>query len=272
MKKFGAQPTRIDHRDFDFHRTFGTTIVALPPEYNCDAGLTMPNQDLPNPMFNISALPFGCTDYTTTELCGDEDKVAYNPGYTESKTLANASQGGDIRKSLNSSIVWGVQTSTETTDAQAATHRRGQYFNVQATIDYFDGIRSTLWANQANKRSVSIGTPWFPNWEQTNNGIISAPFSYDATGLGWHNWKICGWKTINGVVYLVGKTWQGPDYGDNGWAYFPRDVINAVMAIKGSAAFTLAQATPGSVINIQVTMIQWLISLFSQLKEVLYPA
>src|SRR5436190_22775353 len=34
------------------------------------------------------------------------------------------------------------------------------------------------------------------------------------------------------------KSWQGTTVGDNGWLYFSREVVNVVMSIKGTVAYT----------------------------------
>lgn len=118
-------------------------------------------------------------------------------------------------------------------------------------MDSFDLIRNAL---QLNQRSVSMATPWYPTWAKTTNGIIAPPNSYDTTFASWHNWKCCGWKTINGVPYLIGKSWQGKTYGDNGFCYFPRDVINQVMSIPGTGAFTLTPYTNATAQTVVLTL------------------
>lgn len=256
----GTRPIARDSRDYSFRRTFGAVASGeLPDSYNCDAGLTMPDQ-------NADGYPMGCTGYTQAELCTDEDGVIYRPDFTYKKTLymENASMGSgcDIRDALKSTIVYGVQRQDETTDAQAVAHHRGQFFNVDKTTDYFEGIRNALWSNRLSKRSVSIGTPWFQEWHATQKGIIETKFAYSGNpdDYPWHNWKISGWKTINGAPYLIGKTWQGKNYGDSGFAYFSRQTINDVMAIKGTAAFTLAQADPGNIQTVRLFTLQTILT------------
>lgn len=108
MIQNGTRPTKIDHRDWDFSKTFaGVATVPFPPAYNTDAGLTMPNQDTVNNLFNppVPALPFGCTDYTTSEVATDLNDASFiaqieNPMAIEDETHANALGGGDIRTSL----------------------------------------------------------------------------------------------------------------------------------------------------------------------------
>lgn len=261
MIKDGLKPIRKDERDYSFHRTFGA-VVSFADEYNVDAGLTMPNQDEENAQFSppIPPYPYGCTDYAQTELCIDEDKVLYRPDFTESIVQANADGGADIRVSLASLCQDGAQREGESADL-AVTHRRGAYFNVEPSGDFFDGIRSAI---LQNGRSVSIGTPWFNEWRITQIGIIADIFTLTGSEP-WHNWKICGWKTFNGVPYLIGKTWQGKQYGDNGVAYFSRETINKVMAIPGTAAFTVAQANPQDILTIKTGLLERALYLLQKL-------
>ena len=223
MIQSGLKPIQKDKRDFDFHRTFGTKAGGIFPDaLNVDAGLTMPNQDLPNPQFmpEIPALPFGCTDYTSSELCIDEDKKLYNPIDLDNVTHANADNGCDIRVSLGAALT---------------VYNREAYFAVTQVqgSDWFDSIRAAIYASN---RPVSIGTPWMDEWRTPVSGVNPIGFTYTGSEP-WHNWKIPGW---NANTQLIGKTWQGTTYGDNGWGYWTRETINEVMEIPGTGAFTIA--------------------------------
>lgn len=244
--RHGTRPIRKDHRDLSYARTFGAVSpVSFPSGMNVDAGLGMPNQ-------NALGLPMGCTGFTTSELESDVSKQKNSPKFTYDKTLmmegktGDYNQGCDIRDSLRSAAVYGILRSIEISDAQALNHRCGKYFNVidAPNLDAFDDIRNAI---LLNNRPVSIGTPWFREWEQIgSDGVIPSFYTGDPDALPWHNWKICGWLTIGGEPYLIGKTWQGSTYGDKGFAYFPRLVINKVMAIAGTGAFTLADFDPNN--------------------------
>lgn len=260
MIKHGVKPAALDKRDYSYHRTFGTIApAALPAEFDLDANLyPMPDQNLPNDFFGGPALPYGCTDYTVNELCTDEDAVPYSPFFTESKTHANALGGTDMRTPLASVCSDGVQAKGETTDAQAATHKRSAYFRIGQNPDYFDGIRTAI---SANGRPASIGTPWFPEWtaeaeQPGTQGIMPMPASLtNIDDLPWHCYKISGWTIINGITYLKCKVWQGPNFGWSGWTFLSREVLNAVMTIAGTAAFTLAKATPSQIATVGINYV-----------------
>lgn len=251
MIRNGARPTKIDHRDWDYHKTFGSLkTVPFPPAYNTDAGLTMPNQDVENDYFvpPVPPLPFGCTDYATSELKGDLSLTkVFDPEVIEEITHANANGGGDIRTSLLAGKSLGWFTGI---------------FNIQAIgQDFFDAIRDAMVSGGTERRSVSIGTPWFPIFEEVStSGVLDMPNNLNTTGVPWHNWKICGWETINDQVYLVGKSWQGATYGNKGLVYFSRPLINESMSIPGAVAFTATTGQLPPISTITVTFLQWLIS------------
>lgn len=251
MVKHGTRPTKIDHRDYDFHKTFGAFKVApFLPTYNTDVGLTMPNQEVVNTYFSpaVPALPFGCTDYTTSELEGDlKNEGPFSPELIENITHANANGGGDIRQSLLAGKSLGWFTGI---------------FNIRALgQDYFDAVRDAMVSGGTEKRSVSVGTPWYPDFESIDyTGILPIPRNFNDPNLTWHNWKICGWKTINDQVYLVVKSWQGIGYGDKGFCYMSRSLFNQLMAIPGAVAFTTTSGTLPPIETITTTWLEWFIS------------
>lgn len=257
----GTRPLKIDHRDYDLHRTFGVAQTPIfPNELMIDAGLWMPNQNQPESEFGNPPLPYGCTEYTQSDLCADQDGILYNPMYLENIVHANTNGGADMREVLKVVVNQGTQKKDGT-----ITKRTG-FFNIKAyaPLDYFDAIRYAMLSGGQERRSVSWGTPWYPIWEQTAmqmNPIMPAMLSYDPTGCGWHNSKFAGWKTINGVTYLVNKSWQGTNCGENGWLYFSREVVNAVMQVPGTAAFTVtSMGSNQPIVTIPTTTWQWLIS------------
>lgn len=278
----GARPTKSDHRDHSYPRTFGSVLrTNFPLEFDTDAGLTMPDQMSSNTLFTppVDALPMGCTGYTQSELCGDEDKTIYRPDYTYDQTLFIEGQqrgvGCDIRNSLKSTIIYGVERIDESKGVEEAVkHHRGQYFNViDATeLDSFDDIRSSVLLNQ---RPVSIGLPWFAPFEYVDETGMIPGVDYSAyvyrkwwfglrmyaiDGTPWHNAKVAGWVERGGKPYLKVKSWQGKKYGDNGWCYFSREQVNFLMEIEGTAAFTLAKADPTNIENVKHTVLEFILS------------
>lgn len=248
--KHGVTPTKLDKRDFSFHKTFAGVGVQLPPDFNMDAGFGMPNQNVPNEVFGFRAMPYGCTEYSASEICSDQDFRHYNPYFIETNVHANEKGGMDMRTPLNSICTNGVTTEKgEVFDffdqMEAKKNRRDAYFRVGQNPDYFDGMRTAMFTN---KRSITIGTPWFPEWNAAGwvmgSGIMPMPDLAQVKNLSWHCYKIAGWKTIDGEIYLQCKPWCGPNFGNNGWIYLSRNVFNTVMTVFGTAAFTVAKVNP----------------------------
>ena len=277
----GTRPSRVDHRDRDFHRSFGSVVTqTFPQEYLCDAGVTMPNQGEINSFFNppVPPLPYGCTDYTQSEIATDlvGGNPVYNPIRLDNITGANKNGGYDIRMSLliTKALGW----------------IKG-FYNIKTIsgLDYFDAFRLAQLVGATEKRSISFGCPWFPSWEATIQGLsvtqesdgsittrtvitktnimpMPLPSEIDAVTknpnvFSWHNSKLDGWKTVENRLVYRDKSWQGRNIGDGGFVYFPREVINVVMAIGGTVAFTATNQEPTNIATIPVTYLQWIISI-----------
>ncbi len=261
----GARPTRIKHTDYDFIKSHNFGAIGVPQfqnEFLADAGLWMPNQDIPQsfaptgqPSFSVPALPFGCTDYTNASIVIDLTKTLHNPLDLENITHANANRGCDIRVSL---------------DAAKSIGWFKQYFNLIAkgSLDYFDTFRvaQVMGVDVGENRSVTWGTPWFPSWEKTaQEGVAIMPMPTDdeiknAYNLPWHDSKLDGWTTRNGVLVYRDESLQGTTVGENGYIFFPREVINRVMGIKGTVAFTATNVPVDAPQTIDISRLQWLFS------------
>lgn len=255
----GIKPVKKDHRDRSFHRTFGATVPPIFPEsFNIDNGFGFPDQ-------NADGLFEGCTGYSQSEICMDEDKQKYLPSYTYDKTLfmegQERGQPCNFRDSLKSLILWGP--STDGTDYSASKNRRGAYYMLEKNsgLDWFDTFRQTLLVNVSGPRSISVASPWFSQWSGSNVGPEGVLITLsDYSWQFGHNWKNPGWETVGAVPYVLGKTWQGPNYGHQGWARFSRENINAIMEVPGAAAaivFKEDPANPDDVQLVKLTILDW---------------
>lgn len=241
--KSGLTPSKHDRRDYDFFKTKGykrlAGITSFPTSYSVDAGLRIPNQEAEDTNFTppVPPMPFGCTDYGQSEILADEDGKLYNPMDIENITHANANGGGDLRVALN---------------AVVKLHKdHPAYFNIRAAgpIDAFDAARLAMLSTAAEKRGVSVGSPFWHQWNAVGPSGILPPPDYDLAFASWHNWVVKGWNTINGTCYLTCQMLQGSGFGDHGFVYITREVFNATMAVKGSIMFTLDKALPGEKIE-----------------------
>ena len=259
--KNGVYPVKKDHRQYSFTRTFGNIETEdFHKDFNLDAGLTNPDQ-------NKEGYPYGCTGYTQTDIATDEDGVIYQPSFTYDKTLfmegyTGRMAGCDIKDSLKSTVIYGLLPALGL-DERDSTANRAAYYQIEKFVglDWFDSLRKTLLINKENKRSISMASSWYPEWTGTNvnsTGIVHAPTNW--SWVSGHNYKISGWKTIDGIPYLIVKSWQGNTFGDNGWCYFSRELTNNLMEVYGTGAFINIKSdmhNPNDVKLIKVTILDW---------------
>lgn len=256
MIKNGTRPIKRLPRKA-FHELYGGIDVSTIQDFNLDAGLTMPDQD-------ADSAPSECTGYTVADILTDIFKVAFSGDFSYAAGLhldgiASSNEGGDFHSSMQAAVMFGGQTQiaaslrasnvgeleasewtawTAKDKSQALANAQNGTLNALGLADSFDSIRNTL---AQGKISISMGSPWYSEWEyQTKaDGIMPMPANVNSiTGLPWHNYKICGQKTINNTPYLIVKSWQGTKYGDGGYSYISREVCDAVLEVSGTGAIT----------------------------------
>lgn len=225
-------------------RSLGATAVDYSP-FSLDAEFGFPDQ-------NADGAPEDCTIYTQNELCEDEDKQKYNRAFLKGKVIIESGQPNgpyQIYDSLKCICVYGVQADGETDD-QAETHKRGAYFQLekQNGMDWFDSALSVM---RTNQRPLSVAGPWFPVFEVPLFGLIPEIFPSTWTNEPGHNHIVYGLTQVNNKLVLVGKSWQGPNFGNHGEHYWTRTAFNRYMDIFGAAAFTVSK------FDGQVQTIQW---------------
>lgn len=269
MIKHGARPTRINHLDRDYHKSFGTTgsTDGLPAEYFTDASSDFPDQ-------NADGQPYGCTNYTQAALATDltSGQRVYKPSDLEVVTHANQQGGYDIRQSL-------LKCCPPTMSDRLRLGWIAAFYQIKPSgiIDAFDAFRLAQISGQPERRSLSIGTPWFTSWEQAiQRGIRIMPMPTDDelalirknSGMyPWHNSEFGGWTTTDGVLLYRDKSWQGSNVG---YVYFSREVINVVLSIKGTVGFTATNQTPTSIQTIDVSAVQFIVSFIRNLLSKIY--
>lgn len=265
MFSSGIQKNNYHLKDFSYERTFGALSTQdLPIEYNADLG-GFPDQ-------NEDGRPNGCSGYTQAETGQDEYGVVFNPGFNYEKTLLIAGSPPNspckIRDALKAPTIYGLEPKE---GGNPLEYRRGAYFDVdKVEKSYFEGVRSALWLNRLNKRTISCGTPWFREWRTPKNGVLETPKKYvwDTSTIG-HNYKICGWKLVSNKPHLIIKPWVGPDWGDKGYAYISKDVFDKVMAISGTFMYIQTNYTPDYVQTVKLDILELTLTLCRRLLNVL---
>ena len=261
--KGGVKPIRYkDHRTYDFHRTFGSLPITGKEEFNFDTVKVFPDQ-------NADGSPNGCTSYTQNDIASNEDRVYYDDHlftYNNTKLIMGV-EGEvpcDMLSALKAPVVYGVK-SLQMTAEQALDNRRAPYFIVRPLGDYFDGLISAMMTKEG---CLSLATPWFPEFEQTgSDGITPLPKDFNENRASWHNWEACGVKVIGGVQYIIAKSWQGSTFGDKGYNYFSRAHINQLLSTQGAGAFGQKHAQPSDIKNVQMTIIETIISFIRMILD-----
>lgn len=262
----GLAPITLDKRDYSYNLSFGGVHPVFTSDYSVDFGKTMWDQ-------NHDGFPYGCSGYTQSDNLIDEYQTIFKPEYTYKKTCFmeghEPNTGCQLRTSFDSTRVYGVQALAETTDQEAEKHRGGSYYNIydDGGLDWFDSIRVAI---QKEAKGASVGTPWFPEFELLGQtGILSMPALNEIQNpqnLSWHNFSCKGWKTINGVPYLMIKSWQGLNYGDKGWCYMSRSICNAILEIRGSGAFIQTHSVPEDKQTIVLTLWDYVMIFWNRLQ------
>ena len=261
MIKSGLKPNKISHKDYDYGKNrealFGATkIPEFPAFYNADQLGWIPNQNIiedapiPHP-----AQPYGCTNFTQASLSNNLiQQVIRRPSELENLTQANEKGGSDLRTSLDA--------------ARKVLGWFDAFYAVRSSsLDMFDTIRLALIEGADEHRTVSVGTPWYRSFEMVGeDGMINEL----AGSYTWHNWQISGWLTVQGVPKLIGKSWQGKNYGDKGLCYFTREQINQLFAVNGSCAY-VPSARVTSPARIDTSWLQYVLSILRQYGKSLLP-
>jgi hypothetical protein len=144
-------------------------------------------------------------------------------------------------------------------DEKAKGYRITGYLGVDGPHDTFDDIKWALF----NAYDPVTGTgavvhafsQWYDEWTYAPNGIIGlsygAPIAspsvswwkkawnslkrFFGAATGWHTYLFVDWCIINGVEYLISPGSYGTGVGNQGFFYFPREVINAEFKKWGTA-------------------------------------
>lgn len=254
----GILPNEYKLTDYSFERSFGVSQINLPAEYNADTVKKFPDQ-------NKDGYPNGCSGYTQNATGELEYGIESDPAFVYANTLLLADLPPhapvQVRDSFKATKVYGLKSGT----TDPLTYRRGNYYDVDKVGDYFDGARTALWLNSKDKRTISVGTPWFKEWA-VSGGILKAPKKYvwDLNTIG-HNYQIVGWKVLKGEPYLIVKPWLGKRWGDGGYGYVSREIFNKVMAISGTFMYIQVNYTPDQVKTIKLDILEALLSLYRRL-------
>jgi hypothetical protein len=253
MIKNGLSKVRPDKRDYSLLHTFGALVdpEGLPEHFSIYDGRPIPNQNDIDTRFTpaVRSLPYGCVGETITFEAGIKNNKLYPPDdFYFAIPPGLDGQGRDIREGLKTAITRGIK------DTQGNFDKESAYFNVYGAgaISDYDAVKVALWINQGEKRGVIVGTWFYREFvfaNSTGNGMALVP-SFNTNEASLHCWLITGWKTINGIEYLEGLTWQGQHV-----EYFSKEIYNALLAQPYTGAFTISKLGSATPVPIGLTAI-----------------
>ncbi len=125
-------------------------------------------------------------------------------------------------------------------DGFASKYADESYFFLDGKYDAFDNMRSALWIHILERRGISFGLLWRESWSYTHGGIIPDTMPQPSPRDGGHDMAVVGQKTIDDKIYLVLQQTWGDGFGDKGFFYFPRTIIDQCFA-QGYGAFLFSR-------------------------------
>lgn len=147
----------------------------------------------------------------------------------------------DTIHSLGSNTVenTGMNSFDSALDKVALDNRVAGFVSVydpKAPQDIFDQIKSAIYmaydAAAESGATVQAFGKYYYDW-YPSSGVI--PQAYDTTKYGYHHWLFVDFVWIHGVPYLVAHNSAGPELGDKGFFYFPREVVNREFGVWGTS-------------------------------------
>jgi hypothetical protein len=132
-----------------------------------------------------------------------------------------------------------TQTPTDQAIKDAARFSITNYFSIQD----FHGILVSL----SQGFPVALGIRVYESFESpaaSATGIIPMPNTATEQLLGGHAVLAVGYKTINGILYVICRNSWGTDWGDQGYFYLPQEYFSWYVPDRWTATdkFTTPQA------------------------------
>jgi hypothetical protein len=238
-----------DPRAFKFHKTFGSVAAdQFPSKFELVPKGKIKDQGQTN----------FCTAYAVTTASEPQEGVELSPDFQVGMTglVAGAPilNGTDMDTALKPATRYGSLKQSDAPwswerngqwfvadpnnwspelRAKALEHKKGSYFTIlTGPHDKFDNIRSGMMRSKqysvtkgVSPSGAVVGFVWrTTDWNYAPGGIV--PKVKGNAGTMGHAFVLIGWETINNEPYLVGQLSSGPEFGNGGLYYFPREVVN----------------------------------------------
>lgn len=134
--------------------------------------------------------------------------------------------------------VWPKQLEEATIDSNAA------FVRVDGPHDIFDNIRNALLKETKEGKGACVDA--FGTWYHEWSSAITIPSSYGLFA-GYHRYLFVDWVTVDGTPFLVALNSYGTSAGENGYHYFPREVVNREFAKRGTSLKILKTLTDAQI-------------------------
>ena len=259
QNKYGLQPLKKKtigevirgKIDYSHSKTFGAfDIKQLPDEYM-----------LVSDILDQGSLPH-CTAYASCAIQESQHGIKFDPeDFYEAEGVINGKVqdfGYDMRVAMKTGKEYGFKPLS---GGNPTDYQEGGYFDIDGPYDLFDNIRVALWLAREEKKTAQLGTMWYEEWENTPNGIIDESI-IAKTPIGLHDIKGAGWKTINGILYIVIQNSWGKNNGDGGLYYFSRTIVN-----KEFKEGHFLWRTKGEIVKTQLRILELMKRILEILKE-----
>lgn len=198
-----------------------------------------------------------CTAFATTYASEAQEGVELSPEFQFAmiKKIAGPGWGANLRQAMESlvnpgsipaeSVPEGMRIGFSSRDeiadpknwtlleVLAGKHRKDSFLKITGDYDLFDNIRAAMWKSKQefektkdhSKIKLPItGANWKQAWTIADGGIVPTK-KVNGKGFG-HAFVLNGVVRKNGELMLSAPLSNGLEFGDKGYYFFPREVVN----------------------------------------------
>ena len=139
---------------------------------------------------------------------------------------------------------------------KAAIHRKQSYFKITGPYSHFDNIRASLFYY---KTPIVIGVIW--SWPLED--VFMEDFKEEGFG---HAVTVCGWIKVEEKTYLIIQNSYGASVGRQGFHYFSRKIIDAMIDKFGAFCFIDLPRETAETMNKWKIKWRWLAAILAKIK------
>lgn len=267
LLKNGSQPLSEDRRDFSHTRLYGGTpadVAALP------VSLYRARQ-----VVNDQGQTPYCTGCNTSEAIGYQEHQDFSFEWQIAKIGQLIGQiitnGADPRVALKAGVEAGALLRSKAPlnlskdglkvadwrnwpvelNLEGVKYQRESYLDVlkDSPLDAYDSIRVALNKGVKDDAVVMVFSAWYAEWRPTAlNPVVPIGINVE----GYHAHLFVDFTLRNGISPLVQQNSWGTAYGEQGYAYFPRETVNKMFEEAGTGCYIYRRLDPTVVKSLQI--------------------